>query len=91
VLGARKAVEQGLIALEMSLRGLLRTFLLRGGVKSRGWFKRRIGEQAAGDPMLVAATEPLLRARCVLRQGLVWRGWSAVSAHWPGMIPRTLG
>lgn len=61
VLGARKAVQQGMIALEMSLRGLLRNFGLKVGAISRGRFEARIRELATGSPMLVAATEPLLR------------------------------
>lgn len=70
VLGARKAVQQGMIALEMSLRGLLRNFGLKVGAISRGRFEARIRELATGNPMLVAATEPLLRARAALRQEL---------------------
>jgi transposase len=70
VLGARKAVQQGFIALEMSLRGLLRNFGLKVGAISRGRFEQRIRELVAGNPMLLAATEPLLRARSFLRQEL---------------------
>ena len=70
VLGARKAVQQGMIALEMSLRGLLRNFGLKVGAISRGRFEARLRELATGNPMLVAATEPLLRARAALRQEL---------------------
>jgi len=36
LLGARKAIQQGMIALEMSLRGLLRNFGLKVGAISRG-------------------------------------------------------
>lgn len=36
VLGARKAIQQGMLALEMSLRGLLRNFGLKVGAISRG-------------------------------------------------------
>ena len=42
VLNARKAVQQGFIALEMSLRGLLRNFGLKVGSISRGRFEQRI-------------------------------------------------
>ena len=70
VLGARKAVQQGFIALEMSLRGLLRNFGLKVGTISRGRFEYRIRELAAGNPMLEAATEPMLRARASLRKEL---------------------
>lgn len=70
VLGARKAVQQGFIALEMSLRGLLRNFGLKVGTISRGRFEQRIRELTTGNPMLEAATEPMLRARPSLRHGL---------------------
>lgn len=70
VLGVRKAVQQGLITLEMSLRGLLRNFGLKVGAISRGRFELRIRELSAGNPMLEAATEPMLRARSALRQEL---------------------
>lgn len=70
VLGARKAVQQGFIALEMSLRGLLRNFGLKVGAISRGRFEHRIRALAAGNPMLETATEPMLRARTSLRQDL---------------------
>jgi transposase len=70
VLGARKVVQQGFIALEMSLRGLLRNFGLKVGAICRGRFELRIRQLVAGNPMLLAATEPLLRARSFLRQEL---------------------
>ena len=44
VLGARKAIQQNMIALEMSLRGLLRNFGLKVGAISRGRFEVRIRE-----------------------------------------------
>ncbi len=59
-----------MIALEMSLRGLFRSFRLKVGVISRGRLKARIRDLAAANPMLVAATEPMLRARASLRQEL---------------------
>ncbi len=70
VLGARKAIQQNMIALEMSLRGLLRNFGLKVGAISRGRFETRIRELADGNPMLETATEPMLRARASLRQEL---------------------
>ena len=63
-------MQQGFIALEMSLRGLLRNFGLKVGSIPRGRFEQRIRELAAGNPMLEAATEPMLRARLSLRQEL---------------------
>lgn len=70
VLSARKAVQQGFITLEMSLRGLLRNFGLKVGTISRGRFEQRIRELATGNPMLEAATEPMLCARSALRREL---------------------
>lgn len=70
VLGARKAIQQSMIALEMSLRGLLRNFGLKVGAISRGRFDSRIRELAGGNAMLEAATTPMLRARASLRQEL---------------------
>lgn len=70
VLGARKAIQQGMIALELSLRGLLRNFGLKVGAISRGRFDLRIRELTNGNAMLEAATEPMLRARASLRQEL---------------------
>lgn len=49
LLGARKAVQQSFIALELSLRGLLRNFGLKVGAISRGRFEHRIRELAAGN------------------------------------------
>ncbi len=40
------------------------------GAISRGKFKHRIRELTADNPMLFAATEPMLRARAFLRQEL---------------------
>lgn len=44
--GARKAAQQGIIALEISLRGLLRHFGLKVGAISRDQFENRIREMA---------------------------------------------
>lgn len=70
VLGTRKAVQHSMIALELSVRGLLRNFGLKVGTISRGRFEPRIRELAFGNSMLEAATEPMLRARASLRQEL---------------------
>jgi transposase len=70
ILNARKAVQQGFIALAMSLRGLLRNFGLKVGRISRGRFEQRIRELTTGNPMLEAAAEPMLRARSSPRQEL---------------------
>ena len=70
ILSARKAIQQNMIALEMSLRGLLRNFGLKVGAISRGKFEHRIRELAEGNVMLETATAPMLRARASLRQEL---------------------
>ena len=70
LLGARKAIQQAMLSLEMSLRGLLRNFGLKVGAISRGRYEHRIRELAEGNPMLEAATGPMLRARACLRQEL---------------------
>jgi transposase len=59
---ARKAVQQRVITLEMFIRGLLRNFALKVGTLSPGQFEQGIRELAAGNPMLQAATEPMLSA-----------------------------
>jgi len=66
VLGARKAIQQGMLALEMPMRGLLRNFGLKVGAISRDRFEARIRELADGNPMLETATAPMLRARASL-------------------------
>ena len=70
ILSARKAIQQNMITLEMSLRGLLRNFGLKVGAISRGRFEHRIRELAEGNAMLETATTPILRARASLRQEL---------------------
>jgi transposase len=70
VLAARKAIQQGMIALEMSMRGLLRNFGLKVGAISRGWYEHRIRELADGNSMLEAATGPMRMARASLRKEL---------------------
>jgi len=70
VLGARKAVQQNMITMKMSLRGLLQNFGARVGAISRGKFEACIREVGNGNPMLETATEPMLRARAALRREL---------------------
>ena len=70
MLGARKAIQHAMIALELSLRGLLRNFGLKVGAISRGRFEQRVQELACGNAMLEAATEPMLRVRASLHQEL---------------------
>ena len=70
ILAARKAIQGNMIALEMSLRGLLGNFGLKVGAVSRGRFEARIRELVSGNTMLEAATEPMLRVRSILRHEL---------------------
>lgn len=70
LLSARKAVQQAMIALEMSLRGLLRNFGLKVGAISRGRFDARIRELICGNCLLEAGVGPMLRARASLRREL---------------------
>jgi hypothetical protein len=70
LLGARKAVQQGMIVLELLLRGLLRNFGLKVGAISRGRFGLRVRELACGSAMLEAAMDFMLRSRASLRQEL---------------------
>ena len=72
ILSARKAIQQNMLALEMSLRGLLRNFGLKVGAISRGRFDHRIRELVEGNAMLETATAAMLRARASLRQELAY-------------------
>jgi transposase len=89
VLGARKAVQQDMIALEMSLRGPLRNFGLKVGAISRGQFEHRIRELTVGNLMLEAATEPMLRAQASLRRELA--ELNDASANSPRMTRYAIG
>ena len=70
LLSARKAVQQALINLELSIRGLLRNFGLKMGRVAKGRFEARVQELAEGNPMLEAAANPILATRRMLRQEL---------------------
>jgi len=70
LLTARKAVQQAMIDLELSLRGLLRNFGLKMGPISRGRFEACVHELVGGNAMLESAAEPMLRARAALRAEL---------------------
>ena len=54
-MAARKAIQQGMIALELSLRGLLRNFGLKVGAISRGRFAPRIRELVDGNAMFASS------------------------------------
>lgn len=87
VLAARKAIQGNMIALEMSLRGLLRNFGLKVGAISRGRFEARIWELVEGNTMLEAAAAPMLRVRAALRQELAGleSGMYQAASPKPGM------
>ena len=71
LLTSRKSVQNALINLELSLRGVLRNFGLKLGRVSKGRWEARVRELIAGNAMLEAASEPILRARAALRRELM--------------------
>ena len=73
LLGACKAIQQGMIALEMSLRGLLRNFGLKVGAISRGRYDMRVRELVEGNAMLDTAMVSMLKSRAALRGELAYR------------------
>ena len=70
LLTSRKSVQNALINLELSLRGVLRNFGLKLGQVSKGRYEARVRELIADNAMLEAAAEPILRARAALRREL---------------------
>ena len=70
LLTSRKSVKNALINMELSLRGVLRNFGLKLGPVSKGRYEARVRELTAGNAMLEAAAEPILRARAALRREL---------------------
>ncbi|MDE0060746.1 MAG: IS110 family transposase [Defluviicoccus sp.] len=70
LLTSRKSVLEVLIEIELSLRGVLRNFGLKLGPVSKGRYEARVRELIAGNAMLEAAAEPILRARAALRREL---------------------
>ena len=71
LLTSRKSVRESLTAMELSLRGVLRNFGLKLGIVSKGRWEARVRELIAGNPILEAAGEPILRARAALRRELL--------------------
>jgi transposase len=67
LLAGRKLLQDKLLDIEASLRGLLRGFGLKVGKVSKGHFATRIRELVAGQRMLEEIAEPMLRARDTLR------------------------
>src|SRR5262245_37930698 len=70
LLTARKLVQSKLHDLEMSLRGILRGFGLKGGATTARTFGARIHELAAGHPPLAVIADAVLAARSVLAREL---------------------
>ena len=70
LLSSRKSVKDAIIDMELSLRGVLRNFGLKLGQVSKGRYEARVRELIAGNAMLDAAAEPILRARQALRREL---------------------
>ncbi|MYF07472.1 MAG: IS110 family transposase [Rhodospirillaceae bacterium] len=70
LLTSRRSVKDALIKMELSLRGVLRNFGLKLGQVSKGRWEARVQELIAGNAMLEAAAEPILRARTALRREL---------------------
>lgn len=68
LLTSRKAVQQALVNIELSVRGMLRNFGLKMGAVTKISFDARVRELIEGNSMLQAAAEPVLRARTVLRE-----------------------
>jgi transposase len=67
LLGGRKMLLGKLLDLELSIRGILRGFGLKLGETTKSRFAGRVRELAAGQAMLEAVVEPMLRAREALR------------------------
>ena len=70
LLTSRKSVLDALVDMELSLRGVLRNFGLKLGQVSKVRYETRVRELIAGNAMLEAAAEPILRARASLRSEL---------------------
>ena len=70
LLTSRKSVQDAIIRMEISLRGVLRNFGLKLGPVSKGRYEARVRELVAGNAMLEAAAEPILGARAALRREL---------------------
>lgn len=70
VLSARKSVKKAALDIELSIRGVLRNFGLKMGQVAIGRFDARVRELVDGNPMLLAAAEPMLQARADLRREL---------------------
>mgnify|MGYP001084769393 CR=1 FL=1 len=70
LLSSRKAIQQAMLNIEGSIRGVLRNFGLKMGKISKGRYEERVCELVDGNPMLTAAAGPILAVRSTLRQEL---------------------
>ena len=70
LLTSRRSLVDALTDMELSLRGVLRNFGLKLGQVSKGRYEARVRELVAGNAMLEAAAEPILRVRAALRREL---------------------
>ncbi|WP_306155757.1 IS110 family transposase [Roseovarius sp. MMSF_3281] len=70
LLTARKSVQQAIINLELSMRGVLRNFGLKLGHVTRIRYEARVRELVEQNEILSTSTEALLRARAQLRAEL---------------------
>lgn len=70
LLSSRKAIQQAMLNIELSMRGILRNFGLKIGKISKGRYEDRVRELVDGNPMLEAAATSILTARRELRNEL---------------------
>ena len=68
ILTARKSLQQAMVNIEMSLRGVLRNFGLKVGKVSKGEYEARIRGLATGNTALELTTSKLLSARTSLKE-----------------------
>jgi transposase len=71
LLAARKTLQGGAIAIELSMRGLLRGFGLKIGLVSKRLLDARARELAEGNSTLMALVTSMLRSRAALRAELL--------------------
>ena len=70
LLGSRNALVEGIIRLELSVRGILRNFGLKLGRVSKGCWEERVRELSSDNAMLSDAVAPILRLRAQMRDEL---------------------
>jgi transposase len=74
LLSARKSIQQAIINIELSMRGVLRNFGLKLGHVTRLRYEARVRELVADNDILSASALALLRAREQLRTELASLG-----------------